>query len=668
MKFSFELIKKLAPGKYNEAQLAEGLNLYSFEAVDLSNGVLEISVPPNRFSDAASHIGIAREAAAILNLRFSAEGGSSFGGKNNEKIKYEADHSATYRVNIKEKDFCIRYMAAYASHIKIGHSPKWLQDILESCGLRPINNVVDIMNYVMLETGQPMHAFDAEKVSGGLIIRKAQKGEKIQTIDDKEINLNNETLIIADSNNPLAIAGIKGGKSSEIGVKTTKILVESANFDNVNIYRSSRKLNLRTDASMRFSHNLSPELAEIGMKRALILLKDMTGARIYKPVDIYPKKQGRKLIKFDVEKIKTLIGEPIKEKEVISLLKKLGFNKKGKYIEVYPLRNDIMEIEDLAEEIARLKGYENLKPIAPAVALGSAQEEDLVILKDKIKNILTHGGYSEVYNYSLISKAESKIETAGIFNGKDLSGQEELELSNPISKEFAVLRGSLVTGLLKNLKDNARYFNEIKIFEIGKAFRKSDIGVSERTILGAAVISKNAVLDLKGLVDFLFQKLGITEYNLHDFKVDDNSFLKKNESLKIELDGVIIGYLGSLGGLNGAILEINLEKLLRLINEDKEFAPLSKFPSIIRDISLLVDADLRVGRILETIDEVNHQWIQDVDLIDWYQDEKLGDNKKSLTFRIVFQVEDRTLTDAEVDKEMAVINQVLIDKFNAELR
>src|SRR3989344_4063455 len=266
MKFSFNLIKKLAPGKYNKAELAEKLNLHSFETADLGGDVLEVAVTPNRFSDAASHLGIAREAAAI------------FGVKLNDPLsavlKYGHKDQGVFRVNVKEKKLCLRYLAAYAAEIKIGPSPKWLKEVLETCGLRSINNVVDITNYVTLEIGQPIHAFDADKVSGGLVVRRAQKGESITTIDNNKFNLDPEIMVIADAKQPLDIAGIKGGKSSEISAGTKRILVESANFDSANIYKTSRKLVLRTDASVRFSHNLSPELAKMGIQRALSLLKE----------------------------------------------------------------------------------------------------------------------------------------------------------------------------------------------------------------------------------------------------------------------------------------------------------------------------------------------------------------------------------------------------------
>ncbi|MDO8430233.1 MAG: phenylalanine--tRNA ligase subunit beta [bacterium] len=665
MKFSFSLIKKLAPGKYTKSELVEKFNLHLFETVDLGGDALEIVVSPNRFSDAASHLGIAMETAAIFGTKLS--------DPNSGELKFNSKSPGVFRVNIQDKKLSRRYLAGYVSEVKIASSPIWLKEILETCGLRSINNVVDIMNYVMLKTGQPMHAFDADKVSGGIVVRKAKKGEKIDTIDNQTFSLDKEMLVIADAKKNLAIAGIKGGKNSEIDSNTKRILVESANFDSASIYDTSKKLGLRTDASVRFSHNLSPELAELGIKTALDLLQKFAGGKIHPYIDVYPKKQSKKLLRLDIDKMASLIGKDLKEKEVVNLLSQLGFSakggfasggkKQGKNIEVPALRTDINDSEDLAEEVARLIGYNNLIAKPPAVALGFAAEEELILLKDRIRNFLAGAGFSEVYNYSLISKEDLALGPVKIFGSGD-----GVLLANPMSRQLAVLRDSLSPGLLKNLKDNLRFFEEVRIFEIGNVFSQSKTGTDEKTLLGIALASKNAVLELKGLLDILLEKLGLVDYFLPDLNYD-NKLLKTGESLRIETgDHKVLGYMGSVHGVKGAILELDLGKLLKLVDEEKEYEPLSKFPSVMRDISILADNQIRVGEILAMIQRISLKLVEDVDLIDWYQDEKLGDNKKSLTFRIVFRAEDRTLTDQEVDREMAAINQILINKFDVELR
>src|SRR3989344_1612580 len=458
MKFSFSLIKKLAPGKYSKSELVEKLNLHSFETADPGGDVLEVALPANRYSDASSHLGIAREAAAIFGLKLN--------DPTAEKVKYDHKDQGVFRINVKEKNLCPRYLAAYAANVKVGPSPKWLKEVLEICGLRSINNVVDIMNYVMLELGQPLHAFDADKVSGGLVVRRAQKGEAIAAIDGQRFALDSEVLVIADAKQPLAIAGVKGGKSSEVSNGTNKLLVEAANFENTNIYKVSRKLGLFTDASLRFSHALSSELPLLALNRALALLRQISGATLHSPIDVYSRRQAAKLIPFNLKKIRNLVGQEFKEKDSLAVLMRLGFKKRGRNLEVPPLRIDVENTEDLAEEIARFSGYNNIISVPPAVALRPAEEEALVILKDGIIEILTGAGFSEIYNYSLVAKDRINLAPKGTLG---MSGGAA-EIANPISKDFAFLRDSLGAGLSKNLRDNLRFSNEVKVFEIGNIF------------------------------------------------------------------------------------------------------------------------------------------------------------------------------------------------------
>lgn len=655
MKFSFSLIKKFAPGKYTLQELSDKLNRHSFEAVDIGGDILEISVTANRFSDASSHIGIAREAAIIMNVPFKDPAEAP--------LKFTHKDKGVFRVNVKNKKSCPRYMAASVYDVKIGPSPAWLKESLESCGMRSINNVVDVMNYVMLETGQPLHAFDADKVKGGLIVRNANQGEIIETIDNQKFTLDKEILVIADADKALAIAGIKGGKSSEVTISSKRLLIESANFRSSEIYTSSKKLSLKTDASVRFSHTLSPELAARGMKRALMLLQEVAGAKIHPPVDIYPKKQSKEVLALDLEKIQNIIGAKLKRPDIEKLLTRLGFSVKGKKIEVPLLRMDIQDVEDLAEEIIRFRGYENLTAQPPHIALGVASEEELVTLKDQIRNFLVSVGYSEVYNYSLVSESECNQSPVIIRRAEG----KIVRLANPMSAQLAVMRDSLTSGLMKNLKDNRRFYDEVRIFEIGHVFQEVKDGIEEKTVLGVALSAKNSLLDTKGVADLLLSRLGITDYSLVPMELGSN-YMKPSEILRIEIDGVAAGYLGSLSGTSGAILELDLGLLLNQVDAEREYAPLAKYPAVTRDLSLLIGQEIRVGSLMEFIQQANMKLIENVDLVDWYEDEKLGDNKKSLTFRIVFRSEERTLTDAEVDKEMAAINQAIAGKFSAESR
>ena len=660
MKFSFDLIKKFAPGNYSKSKFVEDFNLHVFEAVDLGGDALEIGITPNRFSSAASHLGIAREASVIFNTKFI--------DPTEQKLKVNFKEKGVFGVSVKEKDLCPRYSATYVSDVKIGSSPEWLKSALEVCGLRSINNVVDIMNYVMLETGQPLHAFDADKLRGGIIVRRAKHGEEIETIDNNKFKLDNDVLVIADEDRPLAIAGIKGGKYSEVSGKTTRLLVEAANFDGVNIYKTSRKLNLRTDASNIFAHNLSPASVELGMKRALMLLQELCGAKIYRTEDVYLKKQAKKAIGLDILKIEKIIGSKIKKLEAEKILLKLGFGISKKMVIVPPLRMDIERIEDLAEEIVRIIGLNKLKSVPPKVYLGTGSENEEVVIKDKARKYLTAAGYSEVYNYSFLSHEKTQLAPSEVFGVR-----KPVRLANPLSTDLAYLRNSLAPYLEKNLNDNLRFFDEVRIFEVGKIFgsvspEKDGYDVLEKNILGIAINRKDAFFELKGVVDGLLGYLGLVDWFMPGLNLK-NDLLESQESLRIELgDHAVVGYLGVLkSSKKGAVLELDLEKISKAVVGEKEYEPLSKFPSIDRDISLLVSTDVKVGDILEIIQRVDPEHVNDVDLMDFYQDEKFG-GKKSLTFRIVFQAKDRTLRDEEVDREMEKIVRALKEEAAAEIR
>ncbi len=656
MKFSFSAVKKLAPGSYSKSALVEKLNLHSFEAVDMGGDIIDISVTPNRFGDAASYLGIAREAAVIFGLKFKSPVAPA---------KADVANSDIIAVNVKDKKFCDRYLAAYATDVRTGPSPAWLKGVLEASGIRSINNVVDVMNYVMLETGQPMHAFDADHVKGGfIVVRKASAGETIETLDGGKYVLSAEDAVIADMEKPLAIAGIKGGASSGVSPHTRHIIVEAAHFDSVAVYKTSRRLNLRTDASVRFSHALSPELAAMGMERALALLKEIAHAKTYKTIDIYPKKQSKKLLKLDMKRLAKLIGVRYPEAHAARILEGLGFAREKKLWRVPAWRTDVSEFEDVAEEIVRFVGYDALPAAPPAVALGFAAPEESVLLKGWIREFLRGAGVNEVYNYSFIPAEDVSMAPRAIFQEGSAA-----ELLNPASSQFACLRDSLAPGLAKNLRDNGRFYDEVKIFEIGSVFSAYQGELRESVTLGIALMSKNGMLELKGLIDALFTRCGLTDWHMPDLE-SAAPLLQPKESLRIETgDHQVLGYCGAVKGIRqAAIAEIRLDRLLQAVSEEKEYEPLSKYPSIMRDVSLLVAAHVRVGDILSVLQNASPKLVNDVDLMDFYEDEKIGKGKKSLTFRIIFQSDERTLTDAEADKEMAIIAKVLQDRFDAEIR
>lgn len=675
MKFSFSLIKRLVPRVKTKKELIEKLNLHSFEVSDLPGDVFDASIPPNRYSDAASHWGIAKEASAILGINLQIP---ELLKKIPEKNSSSAKSNMSLRIKIGEKNLCFRYRAQSFEQVRVKSSPKWMQKVLLDCGLRPINNVVDIMNYAMLETGQPLHAFDFYKLSKGdssaktIIVRKAKNKEKLRTLDDKDYELNPSILVIADSKQALALAGIKGGKAAEIDKNTKMVVVEAANFEAVNIYKSSHGLRLNTDASLRFSHKLSSELVPIGLNRAGELLRDIALAKPGELVEVNYTKPEKKIVKFDIVEFNRFIGMNLDSKTAQRSLKLLGFeikipassldpNSASEFLAVVPpLRDDIETFEDLAEEVARLYGYNHLKSIPPRVHLSASGFEDEITMKDKARRILTTLGFSEVLNYSFSGEKDA---VAGL-------GAEMVELENPLSAEVKYLRPNLASHLVENIKSNSRFFRVNKIFEIGNVFiRGESQGVEEKTHLGIVIGSqdKEVFFELKGLIEALLKQVGLADFRMVPSDSSSSTPIAEintQNALEIKSNDVSLGLLGSISqtDLKGyaALAEIDFKELLKLVEEEHEYQPLSKYPSVMRDISISVEKMAHIGDIMQAIQEVDLKEIEDVDLIDEY--------KQSFTFRIIFQAKDRTLTDREVNEKMKRISLLLASKFGARIR
>lgn len=675
MKFSYSLIKKLLPKVPPKARLIEALNLRSFETENLSGDAFEVSLPANRYSDAASHLGIARETSVI------------FGAKLKNPVKQIVNlptDRGFLSVKIQEPALCRRYAARYFEIKKVGTSPAWIQKILKSCGLKPINSLVDLMNYVMLEVGQPLHVFDFDRLTAErnpnsrihsnapnkkiILIRLAKNGEKMETLDIQKIILDNQTLVIADSEKPIAIAGIKGGLDSGVTRKTRRIIVEAANFDGTNIYKTSRRIKLPTDAALRFSHGISPALVDWSLDRVTELLAK-SGAKLLDSVDIYNNSVGDELIEFDLKNYSDLVGASVSLSDAQKIFRALGFYLKpnvGKtennfLVRVPSWRTDIEGFEDLAEEVSRFSGYDKIRPQPIVAVLQSPTEEDLFIFKDRIRQSLVNFQLDEVYNYSFLKEDDLDRVNRIQLNRFTKSGLAELE--NPIAEDEKYLRPAILPMLLKNAESNSRFFDQIKIFEIGKIFSALGEIIQEKLSLGIVLAAKKEqklIFELKGIIDELLKGLG----------VDDFSFVDKGNVIRIEIGPVVIGVIGPVmleKQWNAAGAELDLDKVLNFTEEEKEFVPLKKFPAVVRDVSLLLSSKIKIGGVLSIIQDASPQLVQNVDLLDEYVDEKFG-GKQSLTFRIIFQADDRTLTDEEVGKEMRKIILLLRKKTGGEIR
>ncbi len=644
MKISYFWLKELIGGNLPDPEkLADLLTKHSFETEVFGKSgkdtLLGVDVLPNRAHDCLCHQEIAREAAALLRKPFGLK-------DYDREIKPGSELTGgLVKVEVKDSCLCPRYTARAIVDVKVGPSPAWMQERLKACGLRPISNVVDIVNYVMLETGQPMHAFDLDKLEGGkIIVRRAKKGEKIVSLDDEEYELNKDVLVIADSKNPVAIAGIKGGKNPEVDSHTTKIILEAANFDLHAIRRASQKLKLKTDASWRFEHELDPSLTEY-IDRAVYLIQEIAHGRPAKGrVDLYPKKSKPKAVSLEMEKMESLLGVEVAITQAKDILERLGFETraaKGCLKTVVPLRRkDISLPEDLIEEVGRVYGLEKIPSQMPVAALIPPPLDEELACQNKVKDILSNLGFSEVYNYSFVGEGG------------------EVEVLNPLSQEQKYLRSNLAGKLAEKTKENSKYFDLVRLFEIGKVFYKKDSKVMEKKKIAAAIFPAD-FYRLKGLVETLLNKLRISDV-WYDDEFEKNGNQAKRAEVKVGNE--MIGWLGD------EVFELDFERLVELATEERVYSPPSKYPAVVRDLALIAERTTKVAEILNLINAAGGKMVVDVDLFDIYEGEKIEQGKKSLAFRLVFQADDHTLTDQEIGHLQEKIIKTLEQEGGWEVR
>ncbi len=677
MKFSYnwlnEIVKKDLP---SAEKLSDLITKHILEVEELekegNDYILDIDVLPDRASDCLSHIGLARECGVLLGSKL-----------NLPEINLEEGKEKTedlVKVKIQNKEDCKRYTARVLKDVEVKESPKWIKEKLEKCGVQPINNIVDATNLVMLEMGQPLHAFDLEKVEGNeIIVRRAKEGEEITTLDNENFELDNEAVLISDKKEGLAIAGIKGGKKAEITKDTKDVVLESANFDQVSVRKTSQKIGLRTEASTRFENEIDPNLTEKAVDRAAFLIQKIADGKAMKGrADSYKKKRGNNKIKLDPNLVRDLLGIDIKDKEIEDIFKRFGFKvKKSKEeykVEIPTYRLDLSIPQDLVEEVGRIYGYENIDPKLPETHLIPPNRNMNFFWENQVRKILKDTGMSEVYTNSFVDKKDLKL-----FNYKE---KETIEVSNPISKENTDLRPSLIPNLLKKIGENQKNFKDIKIFELGKIFKDPD---KEKEMLTGAVYSSKDKEDFyktKGIIDTLFNKLGVGEVWYDEFKPtaedskDNIWHLHRSAEIKVK-DGKELGFLGEISTTISekydiknrvVVFDLDFEKVKEFVVEEQEYRPISKYPSAVRDLAVLVPKRVKVEEVLNTINSIKGELIRDIDLFDIYQGEELPENKKNLAFHIIYQSSNKTLTSKEVEDLHKKIIEALEDKPNWEVR
>ena len=606
----------------------------SFEVESIEkNGddfIISLDILPNRAHDCLCHYGIAKEISALLDKPIKKIANNI----QHQNIDNSLDKNLS--VIVKDKQLCKRYIARYIENIKVKQSPKWLRQSLESIKQKSINNIVDATNFILFDIGQPLHIFDADKIDGDkIIIRKAKLGEKIITLDNKEIKLDNSMLVIADEKEPLAIAGIKGGKKAEVDENTKNIIIEAANFNPVNIRKTSRKINIITEASKRYENNLSSELADLGMETITRLIEEIaksSNTLIGAKEDIYPIPEIKKEILLPFEKIENILGIKISGKDVEKIFKRLKFkfkNRNFKYKVTIPFeRLDLNIPEDLVEEIGRIYGYDKIP-------------DDLEYNMDFKPKVNKHFYYQNKICQFLISNGYSEIETY-VFQEKG-----EIELANSFAQDKPFIRKDLIAGLLDALEKNARYIDlldikTVNIFEIGNVFTKN----GEHTELGIAYKNpkKKNQEDEKKVLKKILKKL-CQELNI---KIQDlNANLINNPE-------------------NGIIAQINFSKLLEKLPQPKsyqnvlnvpiktdKYKPISIYPFIVRDIAVFINNKNEQKKLEKIIlKNSGKALVKKPKLFDVFEMNKNGKTKISYAYRLVFQLYDRTLTNKEVNDIM----------------
>ena len=646
----------------------------------LGDTIFDIDVTPNR-PDCLSVIGVAREVAALTKSKFHVP------EVNYDEIGDDIKFSAS--IEIRDPDLCPRYCTSLLMNVKVGPSPEWMQQRLIACGMRPINNVVDVTNYVMLEYGQPLHAFDFKKLRGQqIIVRRAKDGEIMTTLDGTERTFKSAMLLITDKERAVAVAGIMGGADTEVMDSTTTVLIESANFNRATIHGGSIALKLISEASLRFEKGLSPELAMAALKRATQLMQELTGAKVARGIiDVYPGKKPVEPIMLSRGEVKRLLGIEMKTSEIVEALGLLGFScslqKDSKQISVdVPWwRTDIACKADLVEELARILGYENIPTTMLSSALPSHEPIPRLSLRQKIRDVLVGCGFQEILTYSLINNEVMQKISPKL----TLVGPEPLKVANPMSRELEHLRTTLRPGVLTILARNQRYQQPgYKLFELGKIFLpRQDTLPEEREIL--CVVLSGLPDELfwrggaepvdffiaKGMVETLLYRLGLVA----NFVPGDDEGLHPGENAVITIGNEMVGVIGELHPKVATafdltestyIIELDVDRILPVVVTSYQYRPIPKYPSVTRDIALVLDERITYQQVYSIIRDF--PLVTQISLFDLYRGKQLEVGKKSLAFRIIYQSSTHTLSDKEVDEVQHLILARLVKELNATLR
>lgn len=654
------------------------------EALGLKDVIFDISITPNR-ADCLCVIGIAREVAALTHQRVKYPVSSL--SDRGEEIDQRTS------VTVLDSELCPRYVARMIEDVKIGPSPDWVRNRLEKVGIRPINNVVDVTNYVMMEYGQPLHAFDFDLLEGRkIVVRRAKQGETFVTLDGVERTLDDRILMICDGAKPVAIAGVMGGLNSEIRQETETVLLESAYFDPAGNRWASKKLGLETEAAYRFGRGIDHGGCLSAANRAAQMIQQLAGGRVVEgAVDVYPAPIKPAPIRLSVRKTNQILGTEIPGKEMKGYLEdlELDVQEAGEdEMRVIPpsFRRDLEREIDLSEEIARMYGYEKIPTTLPKGAPSSEGRSRELNLRKNAEEVLLHHGYSEVITYAFTSP--SSVDGIGL--AADDSKENVLKILNPLTEDFSVMRTTLLPGLLEVARHNISWKNSnLKIFELKTVFfRQKEMALPrELKVLAGFAAGLEAdphwafsprqvdFYDMKGCLEDLFDRLQIRGIEFK--RAEAIPYLHPGRAVRVLRKGEDLGVLGEVHPevlsryeIQGraSLFEINFQEVVRWAEDGKRFSPLPKFPAVYRDLSLVVDESLEVEKVTETIAHVEVPFIDEIYLFDLYRGAPISEGKKGVTYRIRYQATDRTLTDEEVNAYHDRVFSRLREIFPLELR
>lgn len=639
----------------------------------LNNEVIDFEITSNR-PDCLSVIGIARETAATLGIHYSMP-------NTHYKTSPKGNIQDEIQVEILDKEKCNRYMARAIKNVKIAPSPEWMQERLLAAGVRPINNIVDITNFVMIELGQPMHAFDKREInSGKIVVDTAKEGEKFTTLDEVERQLNSDVLCIKDSDKIIGLAGIMGGLDSEIKEDTTEVIFESANFNGINIRVNSKKLGLRTESSSRFEKEIHADLAELAMDRACSLVEELQAGDIIEgTIDIYNNPVPTKEISVQWPWINEFLGTALSAEEMKEYLDRLELKteiqKDILLIKVPSFRIDVNIKQDIAEEIARIYGYNNI-PITITKTVAEKETKNLKQRTDDlvISTMISSGLYQSI-SYSFVSpKTLDKINAP-----EDSYLRNNIKIKNPLGEDFSIMRTTTIPSMMESLSRNySRNIESTRLFEIGKIYlpkEREDVLPNEKNVLCVGLYGNVDYYHLKGIIENLLDALGVNNFTFK--RQSSNTAFHPGKTADLYCGKNLIGILGEVHPdvcdkyeieLPCYVAEIDLDELYNFSNLKKSYKPLPKYPAVTRDLALIVDDAVLVQDIEDTIGKQGGNLVESIKLFDVYKGKQIPDGKKSIAYSIVYRAENRTLTDNDINKVHDKIVRSLEYKLGAQLR